>query len=108
MTSTQDPAPGSRRLLPSPGHLSRLWPRVRPYRGGLALAVIALLLSAAIGLAFPQIVRYLLDAAFLKHDRSLLDRIGLLLLGLFVAQAFLNYVQTYYLSATGERAVALR
>ena len=106
MTSTQDPTPGSRRRLPSPGHLSRLWPRVRPYRGGLALAVIALLLSAAIGLAFPQIVRYLLDAAFLKHDRSLLDRIGLLLLALFVAQAFLNYVQTYFLSATGERAVA--
>jgi subfamily B ATP-binding cassette protein MsbA len=79
---------------------------VRPYRGGLALAVVTLLLSAAIGLAFPQIVRYLLDAAFLRHDRSLLDRIALLLVGLFLLQAFLNYVQTYYLSATGERAVA--
>jgi subfamily B ATP-binding cassette protein MsbA len=79
---------------------------MRPYRAGLTLATISLLLSAAIGLAFPQIVRYLLDAAFLRHDRSLLDRIGLLLLGLFVVQALLNYVQTYYLSATGERAVA--
>ena len=79
---------------------------MRPYRAGLTLATISLLLSAAIGLAFPQIVRYLLDAAFLRHDRSLLDRIGLLLLGLFVVQGLLNYVQTYYLSATGERAVA--
>jgi len=106
MTSTQDSAPGSRRRLPSAGQLGRLWPRMRPYRAGLTLATISLLLSAAIGLAFPQIVRYLLDAAFLRHDRSLLDRIGLLLLGLFVVQALLNYVQTYYLSATGERAVA--
>jgi subfamily B ATP-binding cassette protein MsbA len=106
MTSTPDSARGGRQRLPSPGRLGRLWPRVRPYRGGLALAVIALFLSAAIGLAFPQIVRYLLDAAFLRHDRALLDRIGILLLGLFVLQAFLNYVQTYYLSATGERAVA--
>jgi len=106
MTSTPDSARGGRQRLPSPGRLGRLWPRVRPYRGGLALAVIALFLSAAIGLAFPQIVRYLLDAAFLRHDRGLLDRIGILLLGLFVLQAFLNYVQTYYLSATGERAVA--
>ncbi|HTC25076.1 MAG TPA: ABC transporter transmembrane domain-containing protein [Gemmatimonadales bacterium] len=79
---------------------------MRPYRAGLTLAVVTLLLSAGIGLAFPQIVRYLLDAAFLKQDRSRLDQIALLLLGLFVIQALLNYVQTYYLSATGERAVA--
>jgi len=68
--------------------------------------MLALLASAGIGLAFPQIVRYLLDAAFLQHDRGLLDRIGVLLLVLFAVQAGLNYVQTYYLSATGERAVA--
>ena len=106
MTSTPQTAPGGRRRLPSPGPLGRLWPRVRPYRAGLVLAIVSLLLSAGIGLAFPQIVRYLLDAAFLHHDRPLLDRIGLVLLGMFVVQAVLNYVQTYYLSATGERAVA--
>lgn len=106
MTSLSNAAPGGRRRLPSPGPLARLWPRVRPYRAGLALAIAALLLSSAIGLAFPQIVRYLLDAAFLKHDRGLLDRIGLLLLAMFIVQAVLNYVQTYHLSATGERAVA--
>jgi subfamily B ATP-binding cassette protein MsbA len=72
----------------------------------LSLAIVSLLLSAAIGLAFPQIVRYLLDAAFLRHDRALLDRIGLVLFGMFAVQAVLNYVQTYHLSATGERAVA--
>jgi ATP-binding cassette, subfamily B, bacterial MsbA len=106
MTSDQRTTVGPGRRLPSPGQLARLWPRVRPYRGGLALATLALLASAVIGLAFPQIVRYLLDAAFLRHDRGLLDRIGLLLLVLFAVQAGLNYVQTYYLSATGERAVA--
>ena len=104
---TQQPtASGIRRRFPAPGQLARLWPRVRPYRGGLALATLALLLSAAIGLAFPQIVRYLLDAAFLRRDRALLDRIALLLLALFAVQAGLNFIQTYYLSATGERAVA--
>jgi len=106
MTSVQPPSVSSPRRLPAPGQLARLWPRVRPYRGGLALATLALLASAGIGLAFPQIVRYLLDAAFLRHDRGLLDPIGVLLLVLFAVQAGLNYVQTYYLSATGERAVA--
>ncbi|MEO5800404.1 MAG: ABC transporter transmembrane domain-containing protein [Gemmatimonadales bacterium] len=86
--------------------LLRLWPRIRPYRGGLVIAGITLILASVISLAFPLVVRYLLDAAFQQHDRSLLDRIALGLLALFATQAILNYIQTYYLSATGERAVA--
>jgi subfamily B ATP-binding cassette protein MsbA len=92
--------------LRSPGRLSRLWPRVRPYRAGLIIAMVTLIASAGIGLAFPLVVRELLDAAFLTRDRALLDRIALVLLVLFSIQALLNYLQTYYLSATGERAVA--
>ncbi len=108
MRETLSPAPAStpRWRLRSPGRLNRLWPRVRPYRGGLLIALVTLVASTAIGLAFPLIVRELLDAAFLGGDRALLDRIALLLLLLFSIQAVLNYVQTYYLSATGERAVA--
>jgi ATP-binding cassette, subfamily B, bacterial MsbA len=98
--------PNWRWRLRSPGRLSRLWPRVRPYRAGLVIALVTLIGSAAIGLAFPLVVRELLDAAFLTGDRALLDRIALLLLFLFIVQAILNYIQTYFLSATGERAVA--
>src|SRR6185503_12730508 len=60
----------------------------------------------AISLAFPLIVGKLLDAAFVTRGRELLDRIAILLLGLFAIQAVLNYGQAYLLSATGERAVA--
>ena len=62
--------------------------------------------SAAIGLAFPLIVGWLLDAAFVRGDRALLDRVALGLLGLFGVQALLTYAQTWLLGATGERAVA--
>ncbi|HEV8124760.1 MAG TPA: ABC transporter transmembrane domain-containing protein [Gemmatimonadales bacterium] len=99
-------APPAQRRLPSPGRLARLWPRVRPYRGTLILAALALIVSSLIGLAFPKIVGYLLDAAFVKGGRQLLDKIALGLLGLFVIQAVLNFAQTYWLSATGERAIA--
>jgi subfamily B ATP-binding cassette protein MsbA len=92
--------------LPAPGRLARLWPRVRPYRWILVLAAGALVLSALIGLSFPWIVAYLLDAAFVKGGRQLLDRIALAMLGLFAIQAVLNFAQTKWLSATGERAVA--
>ncbi len=92
--------------LPSPRTLAWLGPRIRPHRWALALAICCLVLSAAIGLAFPQIVRHLLDAAFVRHDRGMLDHIALLLAGLFSVQALSNFAQTYLLSATGERVVA--
>ena len=95
-----------RRRPPSPRPLLRLWPRVRPYRGGLAIAAVALVLSSTLALAFPLVVKFLLDAAFVDGNPQLLDRIALGLLALFATTAVLNYVQTYWLSATGERAVA--
>lgn len=91
----------------SPAALRRLLvPRVRPHFGRLALAGICLLLASAAGLAFPQLVRHLLDAAFLKGNSSLLNRIALGLLLLFSLQAILNMVQVYLLTATAERVVA--
>jgi len=103
---TTPQASPSRLRLPSPKQLARLWPRVRPHRKALALATLTLLLSAAIGLAFPMVVGYLLDSAFVQRDRDTLDKVALGLVGLFLVQAVLNYAQTYLLSATGERAVA--
>jgi subfamily B ATP-binding cassette protein MsbA len=72
----------------------------------LVLATISLLLSGLITLAFPMVVRYLLDAAFVSRDRTLLDRIALALVVLFSIQAALNYSQAYFLSAVGEQSVA--
>ncbi|MEI2719554.1 MAG: ABC transporter transmembrane domain-containing protein [Gemmatimonadales bacterium] len=79
---------------------------MRPYRAGLAVAAVTLVLSSCLALSFPLVVRYLLDAAFERHDRHLLDQIALGLLAIFATTAVLNYIQTYFLSATGERAVA--
>jgi subfamily B ATP-binding cassette protein MsbA len=72
----------------------------------LAAATVALILSGLASLAFPMVVRYLLDAAFVSRNRELLDRIALGLVVLFCVQAVLNYLQAYLLSAAGEQAVA--
>ncbi len=95
-----------RRGLASPGPLRGLVPRVRPHASKLAVALVCLLASASIALAFPQIVRHLLDAAFIKGNGSLLNRIALGLLALFAIQGMLNFVQVYLLTATAERVVA--
>jgi len=100
------PAAEPSRRLRSPKPLGRLVPLVRPYRGRLAVAALCLLVAAGVGLAFPQVVRTLLDAAFQQHDRSLLDRVALGLLGLFALQGAMNFVQVYLLTSTTERVVA--
>ena len=65
-----------------------------------------LLASASIALAFPQIVRHLLDAAFISANGALLNRIALSLLALFGIQAVLNFIQVYFLTSTSELVIA--
>lgn len=86
--------------------LRRLAPRVRPFRLSLYVATVLLLFSTAVGLAFPLLVRELLDAAFLEGDGALLDRIALGLLALFLVQAVVNFTQSYLTASVSERVVA--
>ncbi len=79
---------------------------MRPYAPRLALAGICLLVGAAVALAFPRVAGVLIDAAFKQHDRHLLDRIALGLIGLFALQGAMNFVQVYLLTSTTERIIA--
>jgi len=90
----------------SPAALARLFPRVKPYLGRIAIATVCLLAASAAGLAFPAIVAVLLDTAFQHGNSRLLNEITLGLLLLFAVQAVLNMVQVYLLTATAERVIA--
>ncbi len=90
----------------SPKPLTALLPRLRPYVAQLLVCTLCLLVAAAVGLAFPQVVRYLLDAAFQQRDRALLDRIAIGLVLAFAVQGLMNFVQVYLLTSTAERVVA--
>ncbi len=101
------PVPDAKpRRLTSPRPLGRVLPLLRPYAGRLAIAGVCLILAACVGLAFPQVVRYLLDAAFETRDRELLDRIALGLVVLFALQGVLNFIQVFLLTGTTERVIA--
>jgi subfamily B ATP-binding cassette protein MsbA len=86
--------------------LQRLAPRLRPHRRAVIGAGICLVLSTATGLAFPLVVRYLMDAAFVDRSLELLGTIALGLAGLFALQGVLHFGEAYLLGATGERVVA--
>jgi subfamily B ATP-binding cassette protein MsbA len=104
--SAQRPTPREQPPVASPRPLGRFLPRIRPYRGRLLIAFVALVLSSGIALAFPQIVRHLLDAAFVSADSALLNAIAVWLLVLFAIQAVLNFVQVYVLTSTSEQIIA--
>jgi ATP-binding cassette, subfamily B, bacterial MsbA len=70
------------------------------------VAFVCLVASASIALAFPQIVRHLLDAAFISANGDLLNKIAVGLLALFAIQALLNFVQVYFLTSTSELVIA--
>ena len=103
ITPSDDPRGGPPK---SPKPLTALLPRLRPYTGRLAVCAVCLLIAAAVGLAFPQVVRKLLDAAFQQHDRGLLDRIAIGLVLAFALQGVMNFIQVYLLTGTAERVVA--
>jgi ATP-binding cassette, subfamily B, bacterial MsbA len=100
------PAAAPAKKLRSPRPLAQLLPRIRPYRVRLALAAMCLLVAAAVGLAFPLVVRYLLDAAFQSRDLALLNRIAVGLLAMFALQGAMNFAQVFLLTSTTERVIA--
>jgi len=92
----------ARKLAPLAG-LGRF---LRPYRGRLALAFVALTIAAAASLVLPVAVRQMIDLGFSRANAEHIDRYFLflfvvaLVLGLFVAVRF------YLVSWLGERVVA--
>ena len=89
--------------------LRRLFAFLLPYRGRLVLAIGAVIVSAAMGLVFPLVIGRLVDSALVDSaagDTSTINRIALLLLGVFAVQAIFGYVQRYELAAIGEGVVA--
>ena len=105
------PERGSRRGSVDIGSLRRLFSFTRPYARLLGIGVLSVAVAGVLGLAFPLVVRRLLDAAFVPgaapgSARAALDSAVVLLVGLVLLQAAFNYLRTYCLGRTGEAVVA--
>jgi subfamily B ATP-binding cassette protein MsbA len=89
------PPPPWRRLLGALG----------PHRWRIAAALVGLVLSSAVGLAFPLLIGQAIGQVLALHDYGRLNQFVLLLVGLFVVMAAGAFLQGYFLSAIGERVV---
>ncbi len=103
--STSPDSPEPRPAPPSMSEVRRLLTYLRPYKGRMAIAAVALLCGAALGLVFPWIIQSLVDSVLTKKDLGQLNRIALLLVGVFFVRAVFYYFQVYALSFVGERVV---
>src|SRR5688500_15547679 len=83
----------------------RLLGYLTPYKGRMAIAVVALAAANAINLAFPLVIVQLLDSVLREQDATMLTRLALGLLGLFFLGAIFNLIQSYSLNYIGERVV---
>jgi len=83
----------------------RLLKYLEPYWGWMSLATVALLISMGLGLSFPLAITRMLDATTHTNRSGSLNALALLLMGIFLAQGFFSFLQSYLLSAVGEHIV---
>jgi ATP-binding cassette, subfamily B, bacterial MsbA len=86
-------------------HWRRLFSYLKPYRGRMILAIMALLISTSFGLAFPAVIAELLDSVTHTQNATPLNMLAGLLIGIFLLQAAFGFVQSYLLAYIGERIV---
>lgn len=86
--------------------MARLWAFVRPYRLGLVLSMVVILLTAAGSLVRPLIMLHAIDHGVLAGDGGVLMRGGLMLAAIVLLEQLLGFVQIYAMQVVGARAMA--
>ncbi|MBL6458414.1 ATP-binding cassette domain-containing protein [Belnapia sp. T6] len=86
--------------------LGLLLPYLRPYRGRVALAGLALVLASGLVLGLGQGLRHLVDEGFAAGSGAALDRTALALFGLVAALAAATCGRFFLMSWLGERVAA--
>lgn len=83
----------------------RLLGYVLPYWRIFAVSILSMALVAATEPAFPALLKPILDGSFVNKDRSIMQWMPLLLIGLFLMRGIATYVSTYTISWVGNRLV---
>ncbi len=98
-------AEGERAKSKRIGALGALWPFLAPYRGLLAAAIVALVLTAVVSLILPLAVRRVVDG-FETSAEGLLDSYFLAALAIALLFALGSGTRYYLVTRLGERVVA--
>ncbi len=102
MAELQEQKSAGRRTLKP---LRSLFPYLKRYRGLVAAALFALILSSATTLALPLAVRRIIDHGFEATDGAMINSYFAMLLGIAVVLALASAMRYYYVMTIGERVV---
>ena len=83
----------------------RLWPTIAPFKAGLIVAGVALILNAASDTFMLSLLKPLLDDGFGKTDRSVLVWMPLVVIGLMILRGITSYVSSYCISWVSGKVV---
>jgi ATP-binding cassette subfamily B protein len=86
--------------------LGRLWPFVRPHASQLYLSLALLLVTAALSLVRPLIMKSIIDAGAIAKDQSKMLEGSYLLLGVVAVEQTLTFFQIYSMQLAGARSMA--
>ena len=100
--TSETPASGRRQVEP----LFALWPYIWRHPRMVALALVALILSAAAMLTVPVAVRRMIDVGFAGHDGGFIDLYFVTLIGIGLVLALASAARMYAVNWLGERVVA--
>ncbi len=89
-----------------PVPLSRLMALARPEVGILSVATVALAINSGLSLAFPQAVRWMVDAITGESAPFDFDTAAIVLIALFAISAVFGMVRSWLFTVAGERVVA--
>jgi ATP-binding cassette, subfamily B, bacterial MsbA len=76
----------------------RLWPMITPFKLGLFVAAICLVINAAADTTLISLLKPLLDEGFGKSDQSVLLMMPFVVIGLIFMRGIANYTSSYSLS----------
>lgn len=90
----------------TPMQWRRMLAMLKPHRRTLAVAIVASIASAGLGLVFPAVIQGVLDSVLQDGNVALLDTITFALLVVFLFRSATEFVENYLLNYVGERVVA--
>jgi ATP-binding cassette, subfamily B, bacterial MsbA len=88
-----------------PMNWRRLIGYLSPYKARMALAVVALIASAGLGLIFPAVISGVVDSVLQQQNVELLNQITVGLLIVFFLRSLTSLLENYNLNYIGERLV---
>lgn len=83
--------------------MRRLLGYLRPYKGQVALALVAIIAASVLQLAQPYLMKLAIDRYIATGNLAGLDRIAAWFLAILVGSFILEYIQTVTLQMTGQR-----